>query len=150
MKKKQLDILLDNTQSLNGLKKSEFIKNEENARAEKRLSEMLNKKQQKLFDKFNNQVNNKVKKSRDYSINNLKIIGITGSCGKTSVALLVHRYLISIGKKSVLYSSAYIDSPASGISRSGAFESIHLDETELLNIINECKAYEAEYLILEC
>lgn len=150
MKKKQLDILLDNTPSLNGLKKSEFIKNEENARAEKRLSEMLNKKQQKLFDKFNNQVNNKVKKPRDYSINNLKIIGITGSCGKTSVALLVHRYLISIGKKSVLYSSAYIDSPASSISRNGAFESIHLDETELLNIINECKTYEAEYLILEC
>ena len=69
MKKKQLDILLDNAQSLNGLKKSDFIKNEENARAEKRLSEMLGKKQQKLFDKFNNQVNNKSKKPKNYSIN---------------------------------------------------------------------------------
>lgn len=42
----------------------------------------------------------------------IKIIGITGSSGKTTVANIIHEYLKRLGKKSVLYSSAKIDSPA--------------------------------------
>ena len=36
----------------------------------------------------------------------IKIIGITGSSGKTTVANIIHEYLKRLGKKSVLYSSA--------------------------------------------
>lgn len=82
-------------------------------------------------------------------IEELKIIGITGSCGKTTVAYLIHEYLKSIGKKSVLYSSATIDSPASFMKKNEAIEIALKNETSLLNMLEEIEAYGAEYLVLE-
>ncbi len=79
----------------------------------------------------------------------LKIIGITGSTGKTSVAVSVHEYLKALGYKSILYSSAYVDSPASYIKAKEAYEVAVSSKEALLRIIEEAEAYGAEYVILE-
>lgn len=149
--KNNLKNLLKNSNNLRPTKNVDRIKIEEDTRIEKRILE--NKNKTKLTKNLlNNKKKHNEKKNNSYvyDIDNLKIIGITGTFGKTSVAVLVHRYLQSIGKKSVLYSSAYIDSPATWINRKCSFDSIYLEEDDILNIINECIEYEAEYLILEC
>ena len=96
---------------------------------------------------INNDYNNK--DTKGYSLNNLKIIGITGSTGKSTTAFLIHKYLVSLGKKSVLYSSIMVDSPASIINKNDAIENACRDKKALLSIINEAEKYEAEYLVLE-
>ena len=73
-----------------------------------KLKEKLEKKQIKkrtLKAEFRS-VNKKIN-------NNIKIIGITGSRGKSTTAIIIHNYLKYLGYKSVLYSSATVDSPAS-------------------------------------
>lgn len=79
----------------------------------------------------------------------LKIIGITGSHGKSSVAYIVHEYLKNLGYKSVLYSSIMIDSPASFINKDESCEVSFNCEEGLLDIIEEAENYEADFLVLE-
>lgn len=86
-------------------------------------------------------------KSRD--VNNLKIIAITGSYGKSTTAVILHENLKALGYKSVLYSTAMVDSPASIIKKNEAYEIAVRNEEVLLSIINEVEAYGADYLILE-
>lgn len=88
-------------------------------------------------------------KSTKSSLDSMKIIGITGSCGKSTTAYIVHEYLKSLGYKSVLYSSTTVDSPASHIMKNESFETAVKSEDSLLGIINEAEAYGAEYLVLE-
>lgn len=94
-----------------------------------------------------NYVNNNPKKG--YDINDLKIIGITGSAGKSTTAYIIHKYLKEIGKKSILYSSIMVDSPASLARSDTAYEIACRDEKSLLSIVNEANECEAEYLVLE-
>ena len=94
-----------------------------------------------------NYVNDNPKKG--YDINDLKVIGITGSTGKSTTAFIIHKYLKELGKKSVLYSSITVDSPASLACSDTAYEIACRDENSLLSIVNEAKEYEAEYLVLE-
>lgn len=77
------------------------------------------------------------------------IIGITGSRGKSTVAYLIHKYLISLGKKSILYSSICVDSAPSFINKNVSCEMPIKDEDMLLDIIKQVESYEAEYLVLE-
>lgn len=79
----------------------------------------------------------------------LTIIGITGSRGKSTTALMIHNYLKYIGYKSTLYSSVMVDSPASYLKKNEAYEVAVRDEKALLSIIEEAEAYGAEYLVLE-
>lgn len=81
--------------------------------------------------------------------NNMKIIGITGSHGKSSVAFMIHEYLKEIGYKTVLYSSISVDSPASYKKVNEAVENPLRDQQMLLNAIEEAYAYNADFLILE-
>ena len=76
--------------------------------------------------------------------NDLVIIGVTGSCGKTSTCVMIHEYLKSLGFKSVLYSSSTVF-----IKKNEAFEVPVKSESSLLSIINEVEAYGADYLVLE-
>lgn len=82
-------------------------------------------------------------------IDEIKIIGITGSLGKSTTAFIVHEYLKSLGKKSVLYSSIRVDSPASYVNINEACEIPLQNESVLLDIIEEAEKYQAEYIILE-
>lgn len=144
-------LITSNVNKLTVTRPSSWVLKDENLREQTRFKENKNKKiTNKLFG--DNKKKNIIKKNNNdkYDINDLKIIGITGSCGKTSVAVLVHRYLQSIGKKSVLYSSAYADSPASWLDRKVCYDQAIITEEVIINILNECKEYEAEYLILEC
>ncbi len=83
------------------------------------------------------------------TISDMKVIGITGSRGKSTTALIIHNYLKSLGYKSILYSSVMVDSPASYKNKNESCEVSFNSEEELLNIILEAEAYEADYLILE-
>lgn len=85
----------------------------------------------------------------NYNIDDLVIIGVSGSKGKSSVCKMIHEYLKSIGKKSVLYSSVEIDSFASIKTKHTSVEKVVQSENTLLDIIEECIAYESEYLVLE-
>ncbi len=87
--------------------------------------------------------------NEQFSLDKIKIIGITGSTGKSTTAFLVHEYLKSLGYKSVLYSSAMVDSPASHIMKNEAFEVAVSSEESLLSIMEEAESYGAEYLVLE-
>lgn len=88
----------------------------------------------------------KTKKANSY---NMKIIGVTGSSGKSTTCYLIHSYLKSINKKSVLYSSIQIDSPYSIINNKESCELPITSKEDLLAIINEAISYNAEYLVLE-
>lgn len=109
------------------------LEKKENIRTRKIKTEYLNKDKIKTFN----------------SIKPPKIIGITGSTGKSTMAYIVHEYLKSLGYKSVLYSSATVDSPASHIKKNEAYEIAISSEDALLSIITESEAYGAEFLVLE-
>lgn len=98
---------------------------------------------------LNNVGEEKANTTSEYSINNLKIVGITGSRGKSTVAYLVHEYLKKKGFKSILYSSIGIDSPFSLSPKNEAIENPLRDERILLDALEEAIDYQAEYLILE-
>ena len=136
------------------LKSSKMIENNEAERFERRKQDFKNKKnisdKLALVEKNLTEKENSTTNIKSYSIDNLKIIGITGSFGKTSTAVLIHRYLQAIGKKSVLYSSAYIDSPATWIGRQNSYTSVIKTQDEFLNMVEECLVYKADYLIVEC
>lgn len=80
---------------------------------------------------------------------NLKIIGITGSNGKTTTAKLVHEYLKLKGKESILFSSAGIDSPLSNNSSIDEVEIPIYNETSVINALNGAIKDGADYLIIE-
>ena len=116
----------------------------------------IKKIKENLCNKFKNKHRSikKIKKEyltlkHDDKLNNLKIIGITGSYGKSTTAVIVHEYLKLVGYKSVLYSSAKIDSPASIMDDKESCEVAFNSEERLLGIIEEAEAYEADYLVLE-
>ena len=109
-----------------------------------KVKEKLEKKQLKkrgIKKEYKNNVNSKG--------NDLKIIGITGSRGKSTTAVMIHNYLKSLGYKSTLYSSVMVDSPASHLKKNEAYEVAVRDEESLISIIEEAEAYGADYLVLE-
>lgn len=85
-----------------------------------------------------------------YNLNDACIIGITGRQGKTSTAYLVHQYLKSQGKKSILYSSCLVDSPTAYLADGSSMVFGFDKELDIVNILNQAIEYEAEYIILEC
>lgn len=80
---------------------------------------------------------------------NLKIIGITGSNGKTTTALIVHEYLKSIGLTSVLFASCGIDLEISNYDKNSEVDIPIFNETSLINAIDGAIKERADYLILE-
>ncbi len=109
-----------------------------------KVKEQLEKKQIKKRI-IRKEFQNKSRKQED----KLKIIGITGSSGKSTTALIIHNYLKYLGYKSTLYSSVMVDSPASYLKKNEAYEVAIRDEKSLISIIEEVEAYGADYLILE-
>lgn len=86
---------------------------------------------------------------RERKNTNLKIIGITGSNGKTTTALIVHEYLKSIGLKSVLFASCGIDLEISNYDKNSEVDIPIFNETSLINAIDGAIKERADYLILE-
>lgn len=97
------------------------------------------------------------KKHKDYQFDNkkiketekLKIIGITGSHGKSSIAFLLNEYLKQMNFKTVLYSSISIDSKTSCYTNDVAVEVPINDDIVLYNAITEAVESDSDYLILE-
>ena len=82
-------------------------------------------------------------------LDSIKIIGITGSRGKSTTAYIVHEYIKSLGYKSILYSSIKVDSPASYIDPNEPCEISLQNENVLLDIIEEAQAYDSDYIVME-
>ena len=110
-----------------------------------KIKEKLEKKQLKQTRRFKKEFEHK----KGNCIKELKNIGVTGSTGKSTTCVMLHEYLKSLGYKSVLYSSAMVDSPVTYINKNVGIELAIKNEQDLLNIIKEVEAYDAEYLILE-
>lgn len=72
-----------------------------------------------------------------------------GISGKSTTAVILHENLKALGYKSVLYSSAMVDSPASFLKKNEAYEVAVKNEEALLSIINAAEVYGADFLILE-
>ena len=79
----------------------------------------------------------------------MKIIGITGSFGKSSLCYILSSYLKHIGKKVVSYSSIEIDSPKSNKTKHQSQEIVIKNKEVLDSAIKEAKEYNADFLILE-
>lgn len=90
-----------------------------------------------------------LRETRAIENENLKIIGITGSNGKTTTAKLVHEYLKLKGKESVLFSSAGIDSPLSCYNKTDEVEIPIYNESSVINALNGAIKLGADYLIIE-
>ncbi len=90
-----------------------------------------------------------LRETRAMENENLKIIGITGSNGKTTTAKLVHEYLKLKGKESVLFSSAGIDSPLSCYNKTDEVEIPIYNESSVINALNGAIKLGADYLIIE-
>lgn len=80
---------------------------------------------------------------------NFKIIGITGSYGKTTTIKIVHEYLRAKGKRSVLFASCGIDLPNSNYDKDDEVEVSIYSEASLNKAINGAINYNADYLLLE-
>lgn len=109
-----------------------------------KVKEKLEKKQIKKRGIKKEYLNNVKSKETDF-----KIIGVTGSRGKSTTALMIHNYLKFLGYKSTLYSSIKVDSPASHLKKNEAYEVAVRDEASLISIIEEVETYGADYLVLE-
>ena len=100
--------------------------------------EYLEKKELKNVRKINKKFENKLHKlKKNKNSKALKVIAITGSCGKSTTAVILHENLKALGYKSVLYSSAMVDSPASFLKKNEAYEIAVRNEEALLSIINK-------------
>ena len=108
----------------------------------KELSEKFKNKKNSLSKKYKNLKNKEFNKEP-------KIIGITGSRGKSTTAYLVHNYLKKLGYKSILYSSIEIDSPVSVNLVKEPYEELINNEEKLHNLLVESTAYDADYIVLE-
>lgn len=78
-----------------------------------------------------------------------KIIGITGSYGKTTTIKIVHEYLKAKNKKSVLFASCGIDLPNSNYDKDDEVEVPIYNEKSLIKAIDGASNYNADYLLLE-
>ena len=90
-----------------------------------------------------------LKEKRTTENDRLKIIGITGSNGKSTTAKIVHEYLKLKGRESVLFSSVGIDSPLSNYNSSDEVEIPIFNETSVINALNGAIKDCADYLIIE-
>lgn len=101
-------------------------------------------KGQKRYNRLKKEYKNKPKEDKEP-----KIIGITGSRGKSTTAYIVHEYLKFLGYKSILYSSLGIDSPASIVDPNEACEIAFKNKNSIFNMIEEAEKYGADYVIME-
>lgn len=79
----------------------------------------------------------------------VKLIGITGSRGKSTTAYLVHTYLKSLGYNSLLYSSISIDAKRGYYPKNEASEMPVYHNEILYQIIEEAENDDMDYIVLE-
>ena len=84
-----------------------------------------------------------------FNIDTVKVIGVVGSRGKTTTCFIIHEFLKAIGKKSMLYSSAKIDSPAGFSDPEEGGETPLRSETIMLQLLLEAESYQPEFIVLE-
>lgn len=100
---------------------------------------------QKLHEKNNNIKHIKKLKPNE----KMKIIGITGSHGKSSVAYLLNEYMKLLHLNTIMYSSIMIDSKNSKYVTGKSVEVPIKDEIMLYNALSESIESQCDYLILE-
>ncbi|MCM1513784.1 MAG: Mur ligase family protein [Anaeroplasma bactoclasticum] len=92
----------------------------------------------------------KEKKASDQAKqSHVKLIGITGSRGKSTTAYLVHAYLKSLGYKALLYSSIAIDAKMGYYPQNEASETPVYHDEILYQIIEEAERDDVDYIVLE-
>ena len=77
-----------------------------------------------------------------------KIIGITGSTGKSTTACIINNYLKECVFKTIMYSTIVVDSKNSIFNNSFREEAIK-SRQDILNVVEEAIICEADYIILE-
>jgi len=106
-------------------------------------------KQKEFMKEYSKKYKPRKLKEKTLPTHELKIIGISGSRGKSTTAYLIAEYLKSLNKKVTLYSSIEIYSPNSYKTLYEAVENPLRNEEMLYNALVEANANDSEYLILE-
>lgn len=105
-----------------------------------------------LWEKLNNKCGSNLKPLTTYEVTNLdriKVIGITGSKGKSTTAYLLHKYMEKLNITHQIYCSIKDGSNKKNINKNISVDIPLKNENKILDILEELREYPVEYLILE-
>lgn len=102
-----------------------------------------------ILKEFKDNSEDLLKTLDDQILEDITIIGITGTVGKTSIAYILNEYLKALGKKSTLLSSASLDIPIDNVSKDNCMSEPITSNNFLKEFLRVSLEFNTEYIIIE-